>query len=240
MIPQVFAACSPFWVGDGPARHGYRTGSLLYRPAPVQVWSMPVRLPRSALRRNARTYALLILRPSRSRALRLFEGKVFKSGIWIPDDALWPTPHFPRVPLLMEYAGTSGLAASGKPARGHNRARDVRVLWRYAGSEWQEIARCETEGSEWYEYMLPIVRIELARPESRPGVDHVGEARSAAGRLAALIDGELAQLAGEGREAALGFLYDEVALRCAEAVEDLAAGYGPLFAAPVRRRRRAA
>jgi hypothetical protein len=176
---------------------------------------MPV-IPRTAPRRGERTYALLVLR--QSPRLKIFEGVLLKTGRAVEESALRPTPHYPEIPLLIEFAGNDG---SG---RGHNRSRDIHILWRYAGGEWEEIARSLSQGSEWFDHLAPIVRRELVRPT---GVDHVGEARAAAGRLAALIDGELSQLAEEGRERALAFLYDQVAARFAESVTAAAVVLGP-------------
>jgi hypothetical protein len=198
---------------------------------------MPIRLPRTASRRSGLSYALLVRRLSPNRALRNFEGQLLRTGALIDDAALWPDSHYPLVPLLIEFAGTDGLAANGKPARGHNRARDIRILWRFdrARGEWDEVTRITSDGSHWYADLAPIVERELIEAPR----DHAGEARAAAGRLAALIDGALDQLTEEGREHALAFLYDEVAARFAGTMRDLATGYGPLFApASVTRRRR--
>jgi hypothetical protein len=205
---------------------------------------MPIRLPRTAGRRSGPGYALLVRRLSPNRALRNFEGQLVRSGALVEESALWPDPHFPLVPLLIEFAGTDGIAANGKPARGHNRARDIRILWRFdrARQAWDEVVRITSDGSHWYADLAPIVERELVPA----AVDNVAEARAAIGRLVALIDGELDALAEEGREHALAFLYDEVAARFAGTMRDRAAGYGPLFApAPAsreegRRRDRAA
>jgi hypothetical protein len=198
---------------------------------------LPIRLPRSASRRSGPSYALLVRRLSPNRALRNFEGQLFRSGARVEESALWPDPHYPLVPLLIEFAGTDGLAANGKPARGHNRARDIRILWRFdrVRGEWDEVTRITSDGSHWYADLAPIVERELVPAV----VDHAGEARTVAGRLAALIDGALDQLTEEGREHALAFLYDEIAARFAGTMRDLATGYGPLFApASATRRRR--
>lgn len=197
---------------------------------------MPIRLPRSAGRRSGPSYALLVRRISPNRALRNFEGQILRAGALVEESALWPDAHYPRVPLLIEFAGTDGLAANGKPARGHNRARDIRILWRFDRERraWDEIARIASEGSHWYADLAPIVERELVPAD----VDHVEDARAIAGRLAALIDGALAELTEEGRGHALAFLYDEVAARFAGTMRDLAAGYGPLFAPAESARRR--
>ena len=86
-------------------------------------------------------------RLSPNRALRNFEGQLLRSGALVEDSALWPDAHYPLVPLLIEFAGTDGLAANGKPARGHNRARDIRILWRFdrERGEWDEVTRITSE-----------------------------------------------------------------------------------------------
>lgn len=196
------------------------TFALSQPGCPVRTWSVLVRIPRTAARRSERTYALLVLRKPRSKALRVFKGRLFQTGAYVEESALWPTPHYPRAPLLIEYAGRTGRDAGGRPARGHNRARDLYILWRFdaARREWDELARTSSEGPEWYEYFAPIVQQEIIPPD----VDHVAEARAATGRLAALIDGELDELADEGRGRALGFLYDQIGSRLAEALSERA------------------
>jgi hypothetical protein len=190
---------------------------------------MPIRLPRSAPRHCGRSYLLLVRRLSPKRALRNFEGQLLRPGALVEEAALWPDSHYPLVPLVIEYAGTDGIAANGKPARGHNRARDIRVLWRFdrGRAQWDEVARIASEGSHWYAMLAPLVERELVPA----AIDHAQDAREAAGRLAALIDGALAELSEEAREHALAFLYDQVAARFAGTMRDLAAGYGPLFRA---------
>lgn len=199
---------------------------------------MQIRIPRTAARNSPRTYALLILRKSRSKALRVFDGRLFQPGQRIDESELWPTPHYPRTPLLVEYAGPTGFDARGRRARGHNRSRDLYILWRFdaARREWQEIARAIADGPEWFEYFRPIVEREIIPPD----IDHVAEARAAIGTLAALIDGTLNQLANEGRSRALSFLYDEVAARFAESIEENAHALRPIAAASERGKRRRA
>jgi hypothetical protein len=194
-----------------------------------------ITIPRTAPRGARRSYARLILRPARSRSLHFFEGCFLRPGAAVEYAALWPTHHYPVTPLVVEYAGSTGLDARNRPARGHNRARDLYILWRFnlVSREWEEIARAISEGPEWYEYFRPIVDREIIR---RP-VDHVAEARAAAGRLAALIDGELNQLADEGRERALSFLYDEIAMRFSAAIAPAPAQRAALIGGEARARR---
>jgi hypothetical protein len=179
---------------------------------------MQIRIPRTAQRRSERTFARLIICPSASQSPRMFDGPIFKTGSWIEESQLWPTPQCPVYPLLLEFAGVTGLQANGQPSRGHNRSQDIHVLWRYdrASRQFCEIRRVLSEGPEWYAEIAPIV----ARCIIRPQIDHVAEARAVTGRLAALMDGELAQLSDEGRELALSFFYDQLVARIAEGISE--------------------
>lgn len=175
---------------------------------------MLVRIPRSAVSRRARAWALLIRRisPQSSRGLRLFEGTHFKTGAHVDESELRPTPRYPLVPLLIEFAGTTGLDPFGRAARGHNRATDLHILWRYDARlrDWQEIARTVSAGAEWFMHLEPIVRRELVRPPS----NYIEEARTASARLVATLDRELYELdADEARVRVLSFMYDQVAAR---------------------------
>lgn len=191
---------------------------------------MQIRIPRTTLDgpsgRAPAGYALLIQRLPRRGVI--IPGRLFRAGALVDQSELWPTRSYPLVPLLVEFAGTDGLAANGKPARGHNRARDVRVLWRFDRDSksgepgaWDEIARVTSEGSHWYADLAPIVERELVAP----AIDGMIEAREAAGRLAALIDGALDELTDEGRERAIALLYDRAAARLADLIGSTAAGW---------------
>lgn len=175
---------------------------------------LQVRIPRSAASRRAGTWALLIRRisPRAGSGIRIFEGTYFKPGEIVSVADLRPTPRYPVTPLLVEYAGTTGLDARGRPARGHNRALDVRFLWRFdqKRGEFREIARILSEGPEWFGHFEPIVRRELVLPPT----NHVQEARMASARVLAALDHELHELdADEARSRVLSFLYDQVTAR---------------------------
>jgi hypothetical protein len=192
-----------------------------------------VKIPRTAARRSERTYVRLVLRPVRRAPF--FEGALLRAGGFVEESALWPTPDYPLVPLLIEYAGSDGTG------RGHNRSRDVHVLWRYVrghsegkpSGDFEEVARVASHGAEWVYDLRPIVERELLRP----AIDHDARGRAAASRLAALIDGALDELEDAGRESALAALYNQVAARFAESVAAGAVLRESFFAAPARRRR---
>jgi hypothetical protein len=179
-----------------------------------------VRLPRTSPRGQPRNYAQLILDFNLSltgESVGGFSGKIFKCGSTVDEAELWPTSRYPVTPLLLEYAG------SDRSGWGHRRSKDIHILWRYAGGgKWDEIARTLSEGPEWFTYFAFIVKREMVRPE----IDHAGEAREASARLCALIDGELAPLAAEGRARTVSFLYNEIAARFAQYVVGQSAIYG--------------
>jgi hypothetical protein len=169
---------------------------------------------------------MLILRPVRRAPF--FAGSLLRAGAFVEESALWPTPDYPLVPLLIEYAGPDG------PGRGHNRSPAVYVLWRYVPprQEFEEVARVRSHGAEWVHDLRPIVERELVRP----AIDHNARGRATAAQLAALIDGALDDLEDEGRESALAALYNQVAARFAESVAAGAVLRESLFAAPARRK----
>lgn len=89
-----------------------------------------VRIPRTCQSRNVLTYAKLLLRVYPERRINAYEGKLLKPGAVIDETDLWPSAEYPAIPLLLEYAGTDGSKRDGSK-RGHNRAHDIYVLWRY-------------------------------------------------------------------------------------------------------------
>jgi hypothetical protein len=186
-----------------------------------------VKIPRTAARRAERCYARLVLRATRRAPF--FDGPLLRAGAFVEESALWPTPDYPLIPLLIEYAGSDG---SGL---GHNRSRDVHVLWRYvrARQDFEEVARVASHGAEWVYDLRPIVERELVRP----AIDDNARGRAAASRLAALIDGALDELEDAGRESALAALYNQVAARFAESVTAGAVLRESFFGAPARRKR---
>ncbi len=120
----------------------------------------------------------------------------------------------------MEFVGSDGTG------RGHNRSRDLHVLWRYDRDrqEWEEVTRILSHGSEWFDYLAPIVGLQTVWGE----IDDVGEARAATSRLCALIDGAFAQLTDAGRAIAASVLVDELRALYAQYASDRAAELGGL------------
>ena len=158
-----------------------------------------ITIPRSAPGgRPEPTYAQLILRVRRSG---LIDGRFFRTGARVEERrAKAPRPHIPEVPLLLEFAG------SERTGRGHSRSPDIHLLWRYDAlrREFDEIARVRSDGAEWLHHLEPIVRRHIRRPPVSP----TSEARDAARRVVAALEGELDLLEDEAHERALALLYN--------------------------------
>lgn len=168
-----------------------------------------VRIPHSAPTRSEKTYAQLIRRVSPDPRLAILEGAWFKTGAAVDAAELWPSPDYPLVPLLLEYAGTD------RSGRGHNRSRDLHILWRYdaTAGEFTELARVLSRGAEWFEHLAPIVRAEIRRAP----VNNEERAGYAVTRVMEVLDGELCELESAGRTAALARIYTQVSARlCGE------------------------
>lgn len=181
---------------------------------------MSIRIPRTCPSRGERTWAQLIERVPRRARIQIFPGRVyFRTGAQVDERELRPTPSWPATPLLLEYAG------SDRTGRGHNRSNYIHVLWRFDAkrAEFREIARCVTQGPEWFAHLAPIARREIER--GSPPVNHVEVAHAVTGRVLALLDGELETLEDEGRDRVMSFLYDQVVGRLMEDLDAPRLGY---------------
>jgi hypothetical protein len=165
-----------------------------------------IRIPRTNETRGALTYARLLLRVWPRRTFAAFDGKFFKPGAKIEEADLWPTPEYPAVPLLLEYAG------SDRTGRGHRRANDIYLLWRYEREtgEWVALLRYTGQGTEW---IAPIKRralAELARTEPPISCTHASDVCV---RVLAALDHELELLDNENRHLVMSFVYQEFSAR---------------------------
>lgn len=168
---------------------------------------MEVRIPRTATDRREITHARLLRRTPQRYWFSRFDRSVYlKPGSLVDESELRPTPDFPKVPLVLEYAGRErGLGPN-------RRGKEIHVLWRYdpATHDWAEIARVLSEGPEWFYRLQPIIRRELM---THVQATCVAEARAVTDRVLELLDGELSVLEEEGRERAMCFLYDQLTAR---------------------------
>ena len=155
-----------------------------------------VRLPVTAARRNALTFAKLLTRVDPAAATGFqFEGRILRPGSWVEESEL-PTPA-----LVLECAGAARMGW------GHRREPSRYLLWQYEKGAWRELARVEGESWEWTLELGPIAARALAAGRQVP------TARALAQRLSGLLDTELARLDAPAAAQACALLHDQFAAR---------------------------
>jgi hypothetical protein len=173
--------------------------------------SRPVRLPRTATRPKAYSAGLLIqrLEPHPTSALDFF-GRLLAPGEQIAESDLWPTEHWPAIPVYLE---TCQLQFSG---RGHHRNPYERILWIYElrRAEWRQVAHVSAlTPEEWIPVLAPVAQRFLTPRTAPPAPDVNG----AATRIAALVETELLALPERSSRALLlQHAWDYLALRRAD------------------------
>lgn len=177
-----------------------------------------VRLPLSRTRRSQATYAKLLKRADyRSRSPFRWDGKFLSPGTWIPEASLWPDGEYPRVPLLVEFAGADN------PARGWKRheSDETVVLWRYdrERKEFIEVGRVQASRGLWAPLLEPLVRHSLAEYEGERPEPQIDVIRDRIGRF---LQAELDVIAEHDRARILCMVHDELAARIAEWSSDSA------------------
>lgn len=178
-----------------------------------------MRLPISRVKRSQLTYAKLLQRVDpRSRApLVTWKGRLLNPGSTIPESDLWPDGAFPRVPLIIEFAGSEA------PARGHNRHRsdNTVILWRYEGGKFLEMGRVVAPSAMWAMLLEPLVREAMAREagfSAPPDMDLIRD------RITRVLAAELDLVADIHRARILTLIHDELSGRIAEWTEPSARG----------------
>ena len=181
-------------------------------------------LPRSAERRGATNFLKLLCRINAYvRSGFDFLGRLLRPGARIPESDLWPSPEYPRVPLVLEGVQ---LDFSG---HGHNRNAATFILWRYDRDtqQWIEAARSSAPGARWVHDLAPIARRLLGdtRVWPDPAPAEICE------RFATILEGELAAVTHQVRIEVLSRLHDHCAGRiCAELwggmIERASSGWG--------------
>jgi hypothetical protein len=136
------------------------------------------------------------------------EGPTFKCGIEIEENRLWPAAHFPRIPLLLEFAGILHAGVSRQARQPH-----TYVLWQYdlARREFRELVRCSAHGIEW----LDAIRAPALNALRDPGRESALTAAEAAKRVHEAVDAELRYLDFEARGHFISRLYESAACRLA-------------------------
>jgi hypothetical protein len=167
-----------------------------------------IRTPRTSVRPGEQTFVRLIerIQPNEWHPMAI-KGPTFKCGVEIEESALWPAAHFPRVPLILEFAGIA------VPGWGHKHSSHTYVLWQYhlEKKRFVELVRVAAYGNEWLEAIRPVALNALRDPEIASA--HV--AAEAAKRIHARVDDELSYLDFEGRGHLISRLYEQAACRLA-------------------------
>jgi hypothetical protein len=165
-------------------------------------------IPHTSQRRDERTFCRLIerIRPNEWHPMAI-EGPTFRCGREIDESELWPTPDFPRIPLLLEHAGIA------VPGWGHKRSSHTYVLWQYnpAITAFVELVRVVAHGNEW----VDAIRARALNALRDPEITSARVAAAAAKRVHAAVDAELRFLDFEARGHFISRLYEEAAGRLA-------------------------
>jgi hypothetical protein len=168
-----------------------------------------IRVPCSSHRRSSNTYAKLLTRVDPQAETGFgFEGSIIRPGKEVHWDALWPTPAHPRIPILLECAG------SAKPGWGSRREPDVYILWRFDPQVklWTELARSSSHTGAWaYDLRAPAIRALEESTGSSLAV--FGDYEAVVTRLDHLLTHELGKLPSSERGRAVGFLHDQFCAR---------------------------
>jgi hypothetical protein len=147
-----------------------------------------VRLPRSATRRNAPSWAWLLERvdPHATTALD-FYGRIMTPGAIINEIELWPTENYPAVPILLECCQ---IVFSG---RGHHKNPLEHIIWIYSQKkrEWRQIAHVSAHRPE--EWIPPIAAVAAKYVHPRV-IPPTPDLHQAARRIASVIELELFSL----------------------------------------------
>jgi hypothetical protein len=132
------------------------------------------------------------------------EGPTLKCGVEIEEARLWPAAHFPRVPLLLEFAGILDAGVSRQARQPH-----TYVLWQYdlVQHRFLEVVRCTAHGIEWLDAIRAPALNALRDPERRSALT----AAEAAKRVHEAVDAELRYLDFEARGHFLSRVYESAA-----------------------------
>lgn len=168
-----------------------------------------IRIPFSSRRECKDTYGLLLTRVDPEANCGFgFEGTIVRPGKNIPWSALWPTPAHPRIPILLECAGST------KPGWGKRTEPTVYILWRFDldRKDWQELGRSSSRDWTWA-IDLRSVAVRALEESLGTAVEIYGDFEAVTNRLDHLLTFELAKIPKTERLRAVGFLYDQFCSR---------------------------
>jgi hypothetical protein len=154
--------------------------------------------------RNPDNWALLVMHvDTEARYILGFDGRPLRPGSRIPLASLWPTPEYPKIPVVLEAAVPEHLLRG--PARRHQ--PNTRILWRFDPElkTWSEIARVLTDSGTWAMDLRAIAARLLEEshgPRIFKSLDDVVD------RVCCALDEEIKQLRKPDRQRAVPILYD--------------------------------
>lgn len=181
-------------------------------PVPVTPHQPTVRLPRTATRPKAYSAGLLIERmePHPTSALDFF-GRLLGPGEEIAEADLWPTEHWPTIPIFIEHCQ---LEFSGR--KGERRSPYEHIVWIYElrKREWRQVAHVSAvRPEEWIPALAPVA-LRFLQPRTAPPEPEV---HGAARRIAQLVETELLALPHRAsRSMLLQKAWDLLAMRRAD------------------------
>jgi hypothetical protein len=156
-----------------------------------------VRLPRTATRSKAPSYATLLEKVDpHATSPHDFYGKYMRPGATVEERELWPTENYPAIPVLLEECQ---IVFTG---RGHNRNPMEYLLWIYqvSKSEWRQVAHVSAHHpEEWISSLLPVL-LRLVKPAVAPPEPDL---HNAACRIAGTVTTELHGLSNNSQRSQL-------------------------------------
>ncbi len=164
-----------------------------------------IRLPRTATRRGGLCFAKLLesVDPKAKDGFG-FKGRILEPGARIDENELGANP------VVLECTEIEGSHAIRKRKKWER----LYILWRWDAErrEWAEIARIQSQGSDWAVLLREAARFALGKISWAivPRVADVVE------RIRLVVDRELANLEREQRSEVLAELHDELAAKRVE------------------------
>lgn len=161
-----------------------------------------VRIPRSSSRRGEACYAKLLSRVAPDAQSGFdFQGTFLRAGGLLPESALWPCRQYPKVPVLLEFAGSDG---SGS---GHNPSSWLYVLWRYQEGQWREVVRTAACSNEWCAVLGPLAASLINKQAKPVAIDALAD------RIRRLLNAEFDRAGPEDRGKVAAIVHDQLAVR---------------------------
>jgi hypothetical protein len=171
-----------------------------------------VRLPRSSSRNAYMVFAKLLTKvDSKAHTGFGFEGTLLRPGTTIPLAELWPDPSYPKIPTLLECAGTIN-PKDGSPGKRY--WPTLYILWQYdlKREQWREIARASSCSWDWAVDLRPIA-VRLLEEARGTVVEVYSGLPQVVDRIDQALEMELGRLSPLDRGRVVGALHDHLCAR---------------------------